>query len=504
MAGIKVRRGRRALTVFIVMLAAVGTWLWARSAASVPLAPTVVLRVDMNRPGHAFAPGAVGLSTQARELGSISAGHPSLVRLMRLLGPSVLRIGGGSDSSWWTSTGEPSPPWATNTVTPADLYVLRGRLVATGWRVLLTVDLGHFEPARAADEARYAKEILGKSLLGIEIGNEPNAYGNPRANLRPNSYTVSNYLEELATYTATIHAAAHGVSLYGPDLSSTPSGQAWLPIIASDKKTSFAAITQHYYPTSYSVSRGACKGTPVPTAPELLSPEVRERENAVLQIIVRAGELAHRETRISETNDTDSCDAPGGPATSPVFASALWSLDWALRTASAGVIGLNFNGYFGYCKPEAAAPICEPASAPAVPGQVVARPEYYGLLAARQLEGGRFVPTRLISPSPLPNLTTWATVTPEGTVRIAIDNLTTEGLAQPVSIPVSGYIATYETLVGPSVEATTGVALGDSTVTSTGPWRPSQVGLSSESHSVRVIVPPASAVIITLTRKHSG
>ena len=102
----------------------------------------------------------MGLSTEASELETdhLSAAHDRLVRLMRLLGPSVLRIGGNSvDLSWWDSDGEPPPPWATSTVTPADLATLRGLLTATGWRVLLGVDLGHFEPVRAADEARYAR-----------------------------------------------------------------------------------------------------------------------------------------------------------------------------------------------------------------------------------------------------------------------------------------------------------------------------------------------------------
>ncbi len=75
------------------------------------------------------------------------------------------------DEQWRTASS-----WATNAVTPADLSALHGLLPPPGGKVLLGVDLGHFEPARAADEARYAREILGTDLLGIEIGNEPNDY----------------------------------------------------------------------------------------------------------------------------------------------------------------------------------------------------------------------------------------------------------------------------------------------------------------------------------------
>jgi hypothetical protein len=470
--------------------------------AITPLAPEAILRVDTSRLGNAFEPGAVGLSIEARELSTdhLSAAHYRLVRLMRLLGPGVLRVGGNSlDYSWWTSDDEQSPPWATSVATPADLVSLRGLLAATDWRVILGVDLGHFDPARAANEARVAEHALGSRLLGFEIGNEPNDYGGSWVGLRPSLYSASNYLEEIETYIAAMRETTSRIRLYGPDLGWLQS-QAWLTPIASES-TSFTTITQHYYPTMYSFSKGVCKGTPVPTASELLSPEVRERENTVLQAIVRAGDLAHRETRISETNDTASCDAPGGPATSPVFASALWSLDWVLRATSAGVAGLNFHGSFRRCLPEAFTPICAPGLAAAAHGQVSPRPEYYGLLAARQLEGGRFVPTRLISFGPLQDLTTWATVTPGGTVRIAIDNVATGGLTQPVSIPSHGYAATYETLVGPSVEATTDVILGDSQVTSTGQWRPRRVRLSPVSHSFRVAVRPGSAIIVTLRAK---
>lgn len=463
----------------------------------------VVLTVQRNHPGREFGLGAVGLSIEARELATpdLSASDTSLVALMRLLGPGVLRIGGLSlDYSWWTSDGESAPAWATSVVVPTDLVRLRGLLAATGWRIILGVDLGHFDPNRAANEVQVAEHILGSRLLGFEIGNEPSNYGSTQVGLRRASYSTDNYLEQLAAYSAAMRATVPTIRLYGPDLGRL-SPETWLWPIASDNRGSFAEIDVHYYPTHYSVPNGACEGTPVPSALELLSPEVRERENATLPIMVKAGELAHRGVLLSETNTTSSCDVPGGPATSPVFASALWSLDWALRAASTGVVGLNFHGYLGRCKPESFAPICEPRNVRAASERVAARPEYYGLLAARQLEGGRFVPTRLISSGPLPNLTAWATVTHGGAIRIAIENFAAEGLAQPVSIRVSGYAGIYKVLAGPSIEARGGVTFGGVKVTRAGRWRPRRTSLSCARRSCRVIVRPASAMIVTLRPK---
>jgi hypothetical protein len=444
----------------------------------------------------------VGISLEADKLATpaLSATHRSLVKLMRQLGPGVLRLGGNSvDYSWWTNDAERPPDWATSVITPADLTMLYGLLAASGWRVILGVDLAHFDPARAANEARVATHILGSRLLGFEVGNEPNGYALPLDKFRPVSYSVSNYLDELAAYAAAMSATAPGFSLYGPDLG-LPSLQAWLPVIASHKSTSFVEITQHYYPTTYSFSRGVCKGTQVPTALELLSPQVRERENIVLQTIVRAGELAHRQTRISETNDTSSCDASGGPATSPVFASALWSLDWVLRSASAGVSGLNFHGEFGRCLPNTISPVCAPGYAAATTGQVIARPEYYGLLAARQLEGGRFVPVQLSGQNNSENLTAYATVHARGVLTLAIDNFATQGQAS-LLLDIPGYDkATGEPLAAPSVNATSRVTFGHASVDAAGMLRPAGTTISKIGSTFQLKLAPTSAMVITLRR----
>ncbi len=485
---------RCALVVCVVVVAAAGAWALARSSAGAQLAPVAVLRVDTSQPGNEFAPGAVGISMEAKELttGRLVVSNPRLVRLMRLLGPSVLRIGGGSvDSSWWTSSGEPPPSWATSTVTPMDLSMLRRLLTATGWRVILGVDLGHFEPARAANEARYARKILGPELAGIEIGNEPDAFGGSKVNLRPPTYDPDEYLREAKDYSKALTAATPGVAIYGPELTE---GGRWLIQIGAAARI-FAELTQHYYPIN------KCPNTvppvPRPTVTELLSPAVREHEDSFLAALAKAKAITSRPTRVDETNSA----ACGRVDASPAFAGALWSLDWSLRAGDSGVGGLNFHGGVGFCGFNSENQICASSSQAARAGDVTAQPEYYGLLAARQLEGGQFVPVRLIAPSPLPDLTDWATLTPEGTVKIAIDNLDIVGLPQPVSIPTSGYTATEEALTGPSIEANNGILLGGAAVSDEGRWHPVPTQLRSSHGIARVIVDPANAVIVILHRK---
>jgi hypothetical protein len=489
---IKAQHIGRVLMALAVISMMISTWTWARSDSAVPLVPT--LQIDTGRHGTVFDLGAIGLSAEAFELssGHLAANHYRLVRLMRMLGPSVLRIGGNSvDQSWWTSSGEPRPTWATNTVTPADLAILSGLLTATGWRVLLGVDLGHFEPTRVADEASYAKRMLGAGLLGIEIGNEPDDFGRAQK-LRASTYSLSEYLQEAGAYREVLRDA--GVSVFGPALGRSE----WLTQMGAAARM-FSEITLHYYPTSTCTGLRPAAASRA-TATELLLPDVRQQEEETIQALVDVGSIAGRPTRIGETN-TAACAT--SPSAGPVFSSALWSLDWALRAASHGVSGMNFHSDLNGCGSHSESPICAYNDEAAHAGDVTAQPEYYGLLAARQLEGGRFVPTRVIASEPLPNVTTWATLAPDGTVRIAIDNLATEGLPRQIAIPASGYTVSTEALIGPSTGRGT-VSLGGVPVSGGGLWRPTPTPVRLHaSGTVRVMVPSESALVVALYPKRS-
>ena len=493
-----------ALTLAAFRLGAVGLTSSKHQASgglATSLRGPITLTVAPNHAGKSFSPGAIGLSVELDELetGDLNVRRTALVGLMRLLGPGVLRLGGNSlEYAWWTSAGEAPPAWATSIINPAELIALRKLLMATGWQVILGVNLGHFNATRAADEASVARHILGSQLLGFEIGNEPNFYGSPQVHLRPSNYGVGNYLQEVTAYASAMHAAAPGSRLYGPDLSS----EGWLHTVASAKGRSFSQITQHYYPTVYSVQKGTCEGTSMPTALELLSPQTRNRENATLKLLIEAGETAGRETRISETNTTASCDTDGGPNTSPVFASALWALDWALRASTAGVSGLDFHGYFGRCGPDTFSPICAPGRNAEERGLVMARPEYYGLLAARQLEGGRFVPVKMNRKSALEGLSAYATYHSDGAVTLAVDNLSSSKLTS-LLLKMPGYDrASYERLAAPSIDSTEGVTFDGISIDPSNTLLPAAKILPRTSNGAfQLTVKPASAVIVTLHRR---
>jgi hypothetical protein len=483
--------GRVALAM-LPIIAAACLWAAMRSGASAGQASSVVLRFDTSQPGPQFGSGAVGLSTEARELssGQLNATHLRLVRLMRQLGPSVLRLGGESvDRSWWTSHGEPAPRWAKSTITPGDLSELHALLRATGWKTLLGVDLGHFEPGRAADEVRNARRILGTTLLGVEIGNEPDAYGDAKERLHPPSYTSTEYLREAESYSRALRSAAPGIAVFGPAVTQGP---AWLTQIGA-RASIFSELTQHFYPINQCPS--APPSNPSATVSTLLSPELRQREDGEIKILSSAGSVLGRPVRIDETNSV-ACGA--GDYATPGFAGALWALDWVLRVASAGVDGPNFYDTFGTCHPYPENPICA-ANDNTTAGVVTAQAAYYGLLAARQLEEGRFVSTNLVVSGQQPNITTYATLASDGTLRVAIDNMAVGGSPEKISVPLAGYYATEEPLIGKFIDAQNDVTLGGASVTSRGLWRPRPVSLGA-SDPLRMSVPAASAVILVFRR----
>lgn len=463
-------------------------------------APALPLRIFPEQRSHLFQPGAIGLSIEASQLSSpvIAAGDRSLVALMRRLGPATLRIGGNSaDRAWWTARAEAKPAWATSTLTPIDLEHLRRLLDATDWQTVLTVNLGHFDPRRAASEAAVAARILGPRLRAIEIGNEPNAFGTPGKRLRKPTYGVGDYLQELAVYRAHIEAAAPRVEFAGPDLSFAPSSHTWLPEIAAVSPSPFNELTHHYYSTAYNLPDGHCTPTPLPTARELLLPPVREYENTVIGRLTAAGAIAHRPTVFSETNTTTSCNAAGGPDTSPVFASALWALDWSLRAASAGVSSLDFHGKFGRCSAYSFSPICIPRNSPAE--HPLPRPVYSGLLAATYLEGGRFVPVELEGAQAAGgNVTAYATRRRDGRLTLAVINFQPRGKPS-VAISSPGYSAASTRLLrAPSIHARSRIRFGGKSLGAAGSLRPPARPLQRKDGSFRVLLPAGTAQIVTL------
>ncbi len=343
-----------------------------------PRGTPVSVSVATRPAGPAVPADFLGLSFEVRSLPAIAgyATRGNLVALMRSLGPGVMRFGGISadEQATWVGDGSPRPGWARVAITEADLAGLATLARETGWRVLLTVNLGHYDPSAAAREAAAAHRLLGSSLEGIEIGNEPDLL--VRKHLRGPGWGIVAYGPQARSYRAAIAAAAPGTSIAGPDPSTGVGGLGWLRTVASSASLRPALLTDHYYPLS------SCGGEP--TASELLSPNVRRAESDMLGKALAIAHAHGLALRMDETNNV-SCEGEHG--VSDAFVSALWALDYAARAASEGVGGLNFHDLID--KSDAYSPLVAHSPAALGAGALRAAPEWYALLAARAFLGAR-------------------------------------------------------------------------------------------------------------------
>ena len=224
----------------------------------------VSVSFDASEPGPTVPQDFLGLSFEVGSLRRIAAysSEGDLVAMLRSLGVGVLRFGGvtADEQVAWTDEATPRPPWALSVLEPGNLTQL-GRLAAeTGWGVMLTLALGHYDPQAAAREAAVAKAALGTSLEAIEIGNEPESYA--RHGLRPMPWAPEQYNEQVLAYRTAIEALAPGIPLAGPDSSGSSSYERWGLSDAIYQRP--ALLTGHHYPMG-------CAEHPVPTIARLLS-----------------------------------------------------------------------------------------------------------------------------------------------------------------------------------------------------------------------------------------
>jgi hypothetical protein len=451
----------------------------------------VSVSVDASDPGATVPQNFLGLSFELSSLRRIAsyAGGGDLVALLRSLGPGVLRFGGVSADTQvaWTDEATPRPAWAVSAIGPPDLRELARLASESGWHVLLTIGLGHFEPEAAAREAAAAKAALGEWLAGIELGNEPNAYALHGLRLEP--WTFVQYDEQVATYRSAIEAAAPGIPLAGPDTSGSSAYENWGLGEAVDQRP--ALLTGHHYPLR-------CGEQPAPSIARLLSPLIRQREELSLRRYVFIAQESDIPFRLDETNSV-SCGGVAG--VSDTFAAALWAMGYLTQAISAGVSGINFHGNPANCS--GYTPLCAPTPEDLASGELAAQPEWYALLLARALIGER--PVRAITSAPsTTNLQVSALLAGDGALHVVIVDDDPAG-ARKVAVQLrlgSGYGgAGILSLTGPAPTALSGVRLGGLTVAPSGAWtQPAKLPYAPNRHGViTVALRPSSGALLTIS-----
>jgi hypothetical protein len=400
------------------------------AATSADAQPPLPVAVSINRlaPGSPVPQAFLGLSFEAAALDQIAqyADRGNLVKLLRSLGPGIIRFGGitSDQNIGWTDASTPKPPWASRAIDAAQLQAI-GRLARrSGWKVLLTVGMAHFEPTAAAREVAAAHRALGPYLAAVEIGNEPDAYG--KHGFRELPWIAQGYEEQVSEYREAIAALTPGVPIAGPDVSGSGIFIEWGEEEALSQRP--ALLTGHHYPLG-------CAQKPPPTIGLLLSVVTRGRESASLGTYMKVSRNQHVPLRIDEAGSV-SCGGVAG--ISNTFASALWATGYITQVMASGAVGINLQGNPGNCG--GYTPLCAPDPAALAKGALHAQPDWYSMLLTRSLVGYRPLPTTVEAEG--------SPVAPEGTPAPA-ESVPAGGEATTPLPPTSGPNLVVASFSGP-------------------------------------------------------
>ncbi|MET4135478.1 hypothetical protein [Pseudarthrobacter sp. PvP090] len=361
--------------------------------AGSPLEAVEPLQIGVSaaKTGASLPDGIVGLSLESTDLAdaNLRGDNPEIVSVLKGLGKPLLRFGGSSVDRrmFWTSTGEPVPagykgdrPRPVKAVSPADLERINGLLTAADATISLTVDLGHYNPARAADLAKHATRIFGARLVSITVGNEPNGF--PTSSVRAKSWKIGNFMEELNEYATAIHAVAPDLPLLGPGAYT----ETWWEPFAEAKLPQQKILSLHHYPLS---SCDAKDPQSTPTMANLMSARMHDRTIEYQQAALSVGKKAGLDVWIPETG-ISACD--GANPTTTTHASAMWSTDYVLSAAQQGIQRLGFHSSLITCKGgPPMSPICSGGAYLRPDGTLFEEAPYFGLSLAAGLSGGSFL-----------------------------------------------------------------------------------------------------------------
>ena len=414
------------------------------------------------------------------------ASNSNLVGVFKRLGSSVLRVGGNSvDLTVWNPTGAGQ---TSGKVAPSDVDNLAAFVKAAGWKCLYGINLGGSASgaqttALAASEVAYAAQAFGSSLLGIEIGNEPDLFGGTGAPYAGN-WSLTKLISLWEQYRGAILAVTPGVAITGP--ADAGSATSWtIPFGQTVSKSEITLLTQHYY-------RGNGQA-PTSTAQYLVTAD----SSLVSELAsLRAGAAGIGVPyRMAECNSFYNGGASG---VSNSFASSLWAIDYLFNCVQGGASGVNFhtggNGT-GYTS------IADSGGA-----VVGIRPEYYGILMFTLAGQGTLYTTQL-SAGGL-NATAYAVKSAGGGLNIVVVNKDlTQNLVLTTTLPQSATSATLLQLTqlsagasAPSLTATSSVMIQGAQVGTDGSFAPaSAYTLLANGTQLQCYVPALSAVLIQVT-----
>jgi hypothetical protein len=458
---------RRPYAVLIATLAAaLGATLGpsnagARTASNpAPVPPNAAIVTVTGAGERVIAPGFLGLSLENTAILPYAGSDPKqldpvFLQLVRNLTPGqspVLRIGGDStDWAWYPVRGLSKPRGVRVTLTPRWIAVMHALASDLNPRLIMGIDLEADSLAAAAGEANAFEHGIGRRWIeALELGNEPELYGNFTWYVAPNGvhvmgrppgYDFQAYVGDFSSFARV---------LPGPLAGPADGSARWMADTASflAAEPRVGVLTMHAYPLqSCFVAPSAPQ---FPTVAHLLSPAATTGLADPFAPYAALAHAHHIPLRIDEIN-TDSCGS--APGVSNAFVSALWALDTLFELARVGVDGVNIHTY-----PSATYQLFTFARAGRRWSASVA-PEYYGLemFAQAAPRGSRLITTTTTNGH---GLIVWATRGADHRTRVVLINENGNRLPVALSAPGARRPATLERLRAPQLTSTAGVTLG--------------------------------------------
>jgi hypothetical protein len=415
--------------------------------------------------------------------------NKALVRFFRTLGSSgVLRIGGNtSEFTRWSAVDPanesvdgaaegPDPgqglahrvPPPSFTITPRSIRNLNAFLEATNWKLIYGLNLARGTSESAAEEAACVAGVCGPRLLALQFGNEPDLFRHDGSPARKWEY--AEFIDRWLAFQKAVRQKLPSAALAGPDISFQPE---WIANFARETKGDICLLTGHYYPEG------------PPTDASMTIDRLLKDKSTFDQSLLKAIEFSKQADLPFRMSEGNTCYNAGKRGVSDTFASALWAGDFMAQIAALGGTGVNLHGGGdGFYTPIAGSQ----------KSGFSARPDFYGMLFARPLNGATMLSTELNAQGI--NLTAYA-LRREGRLTVLAFNKSDRAAEIDVSVSggAMGSHASILRLTAPAIDATSGVQLGGGTVGSDGILGP-QANNSVRVHGSRLSlsVPAYSAV----------
>lgn len=365
-------------------------------------------------------------------LGNPGAPNRAFFQFMRNLPPSILRLGGNSqDNTCWDKKDAPHADWCQAEILPGDLKLYSQAAQATGWHLILGINLKQNAPAWALGEVSEGvrRNVAPGEIADMELGNEPSLF--PRDGSRPRNYSPEDHAKEFAAYAQALkeNSFAKQFSLAGPaQCCSWENTKDLETFMSGVSRKNLQLLTVHEY------VKTVCGGRLV-TIPELLAPETTS------SFVDRAKDwiaAAHRFGIPIALAETNSASCGGMTGVSNAFASAVWGLDYMFETAEEGFRYINFH--MSYKTGGSAYNPIVTAGAKDSSGHWsytnIAEPLYYAMYAfAHNASGERLVPASIETSA---NVLTHAVTSCRGcAVKVFVINKDTAASGQ-VHVSVAG------------------------------------------------------------------